>query len=456
MSPTQNVLSEFSLNAFSKSLRNGTGKAAIHIKSSWQDYPETMRPALLYALKNDLRHDHQLEDSRAPYLFMLFGLTNEKDYFRRETLEELERVSGNGGRNIYQLMGLGLLFAKEGDIEARQALYVAVERYRVERYREAKNDLYYGSILVELDGIKGLFWLAERYFLTMDDNSDRESYAEDFDGCIRVMESTEDDPETWRLLESACRENPTSLEWFARWKAYREAQKAEQTKWRSVRKVSLTLPYAEVKARIHTNQFTPIRAWGRDASPEQLEEAAQDLCSQTDSKLIFWLLPLFSHASFPLPIAPLVAWAQVEDAGISHRALQALENIKSEEVRAFALTLLETGTERYLGAAIGMFDMNYQEGDEAIVLRALQHPYTDLTYWHQRCMNARNFVEEDLSEKSVDILRFLYEEEVCCFCRFFVVKNLDSLGQLSDAIRSELPYDAEEDTRNYLSQPKAL
>jgi hypothetical protein len=430
----------FPTTEFTKSLENGTGRAGVLIQKYWQTDSDTMRPLLLHALHNDLRSDN-LDDCRALYLYTLFGLTGERESFRQETLKALSVIESAEDDNCYQLMELALIFAQNGDAKAHHAIYTTFEKCATQ-----KDQPDYGDIIVRVDGVDGLLWLFTNYSQPKFGENGYDT--KDFDHFIRhPLEDKESKTLAWELLEEKCQGNTDYLAFFARQKTYRDEEETRKKEEKSGRKEWYKISYDELKALIEAKQFPYCERWGREAAPEELEKAAHDLLAETDPKILFYKLPIFTQVPFPLPIAPLLAWAQSDNHKVSSRAFRVLGRVKSEEVRKIALELLASNVEQNIAGAIKMLATNYEAGDEHLIVESLKKPCLSLFRRHHQHMKARDFAEEHPSDLSTEIFLLIYAETNCVFCRSIVVKHLDSLGTLTEAIQEELAFDASEDTR---------
>jgi hypothetical protein len=435
--------SEFPTQEFTQSLENGTGRAGLLIQKYWQTDADTMHPLLLHALQNDLRFDYQLESSRAPYLYRLITLTGEREFFRQETLKTLKI---DEGENRYQLMETTLLFAQSEDKESHLALYTAFEKDIKET-----GELNYGDVIVRLDGVEGLLWLSQHYSHQKFGENGYDT--EDFNRLIYNLEDRIEKPQLWEILREKCQGNAENFAFFTRQKAYREDEERRKKEGRNPKSEWYKILYDELKVLIESGERRYCQRWGREAAPEELEKAAHDLLTESDKQRLATKLTIFRETTSPLPIAPLIAWAQDEDHDVSWRALQALAVIKSEEVRTFALKLLSNNSELNIPCAIDMLDTNYEVGDEQLVVEVLKKPCSDSFYRHQQYANARDFAEEHPSDLSTEIFLLIYAESNCSFCRSIAVEHLDSLGTLPGAIREELAFDACEDTRKRSTSP---
>ena len=432
----------FSLAEFETSLEYGTGRAAIIIQAFYPAHAAELRPALLYAVHNDLRLDHQTMDIRSLYLFDLIALTGEQEFFRSETLKALAAFTDD---NFYQLMELTRRFAQQGDEEARRALYAAFEKNALAE-REPESD---GEI-VRLDGADGLLWLAERY---REEVFGEKGYdVEKIGFLISELEEQNGKEQAWRDLETKCSPNPVYAAWFQEWKAYRDSEETRRAEWRRDDAKRPQATYEELRQAIAKNGSKVGYAsvsWGKRATKEELERAAHDLLVETETERILAMIRIFTRASFPLDPAPLIEWAKSEDEALHWFSQQALAQISSPVVRDFALELLGQGQERDLPYAVDMLAANYKKGDERGVLQLLARPLADPDYRHWLCMHAGHFEEKHPSAISTKILLALYTETNCSLCRNGFVRRLHKLKALPEWMRDELPYDADEDTRKY-------
>lgn len=108
------------------------------------------------ALKN-YAYDGQAESNRAQYIFDLYLLSDKKDKIRKAIIEGIAKEQKDTW-SLTHLFAIAKIFAQKGDSEMRQAIY---DRFCFKPI-DYSDWLGYPEIL-ELDGLEGLIFIAEKY-----------------------------------------------------------------------------------------------------------------------------------------------------------------------------------------------------------------------------------------------------------------------------------------------------
>ena len=148
---------------FFNSLKRGTGEAYLIAKENPNiDFSS-------YIIKGALRnyaYDGQSEDSRAQYIFDLISLSNKKEKIRKSVLNGLA-TEQNDTWSLTHLFDLAKIYAEQGDNEARQAIYDRFLNHPIN-----SSDWVGAFEILSLDGLQGLFYIAEKFGKMIDQNPD--------------------------------------------------------------------------------------------------------------------------------------------------------------------------------------------------------------------------------------------------------------------------------------------
>lgn len=108
-----------------------------------------------------------------------------------------------------------------------------------------------------------------------------------------------------------------------------------------------------------------------------------------------------------------------------------------------------------VGEAIELLMRNFQPGDHAGALDWFEAEQ-DLEVKHSMGMDLTDFWKEHPNEESeVPMLRALYELGPCSFCREKPVRRLIELNALTEEMRAECAYDANDEIRELIVGPPA-
>ena len=122
----------------------------LHLK---QYGAEGLRDDILNACVHHLAYDQQCEGTRTDWLISIIDLTGEEEFYRNEILKALSESKEYW--EVDQLIELAEVFFKRGCIEAGNAIREKFNR------REYGENILFAKAILDLDGISGLFHLAD-------------------------------------------------------------------------------------------------------------------------------------------------------------------------------------------------------------------------------------------------------------------------------------------------------
>jgi hypothetical protein len=231
--------------------------------------------------------------------------------------------------------------------------------------------------------------------------------------------------------------------------AYRRACTASAQTGSSNSKDITGLSYEDLRPRMPGMRGFRLSSWGKRASADDFERAAGGLAAATTSEDQIQHLRIFSRRRFPFDPALLLSLSSSDNADVAYAVAVALSNIRHPSVRAEAFRLAGN---RLAGHewAITMLDQNWEPNDHEIVLNWFEREL-DRDTRHRMQSGVEAFWEhhpDPVSEPRM--LYSLYEKGTCSFCREFVVKRLIELDLLSDFLRAECAYDANDEIRELI------
>ena len=430
-------------------LEQGLGRAVVFLK---QMDARPYRELILHACTHNLVYDRQCEDSRDLFLYDVLTATNDLGYYRRSLFAALMNLSASEEHDSYQLFGLVRRMAQAGDGEARQCLYAAFDRQAAEGedFRGARE-------FIALDGLRGFLFITGHYLRCLQAGSVSDDDC-DWEWWLSELEERDGIDAT----HTALRPLEDAIPGLAELLQQATAERAENEQKREERKKnprSQIMAYAELKALIYkrgrtTSRWTLI-TWGRHAAEVDLQQAAQDLITETDANCVFAYTWIFAKRAFPLNTAPLEysplpALARSADVEQARGATLALGNLTHPAVRVLGLQLIADPTRAAEG--IDLLKNNFMETDFALLETALQQPSENRTR-HSIGMSVQDIAGAHLSSEVVPSLLLLYENGPCSLCRCACVELLLKLDALPASLRAECRYDADEGTRKLVSTP---
>lgn len=432
---------------FARWLRLGLGRAVLYLR---QHDATAYRDAIVHTIRHigDVAYDPQSEGPRGQYLLDIVRETADFAFFRTEILDGLANESETWSLN--QLFEMARILAKSGDAEARSGMY--------SRFATHDEDLHiFADELVELDGIEGAIFIANRLGAMARDDSE---FWDD-----RWLEDLIQEHTSVTTIEEALGDfaitNPNVAAYLAVIRSnddLRAGSRGRRLDFRSATYDDLLASFATARwdqRHVALPINRPINSWGEHASEGDIRRAAIDLIQIPPDEVtrLRLYLQIFWQRAFPEPPDFLIRLIDHPDERVPWFALNALESVAHPTVRALGFTLLESPEWR--GRAIDMFLSNLEPSDFALFERLIASDLDDDDLHHI------GFSLEDIHKRyrtpdSVGCVLLLYDRDPCSECRERLVRILINLDALPDWMAQECLWDANLDTREavraYLAQ----
>jgi hypothetical protein len=326
-------------------------------------------------------------------------------------------------------------WAAEGDEVVRQTLYDVFARDAFGRA-----EIWCAEYLVKLDGLKALLFVLQ--FFGRIEESDRLGQ---FGMLVTELEERDGKEAAAEALNTAAAERPDLAQLLEMVRA-EESRTQTRQKWCAMPRRD----YASVKRGImgQERRVNSLMNWGKDATAEELQSAAEDLLSESDERRLLDYLCIFRERRFPGPHQQFIELAKYGGWRLSHAAVKALTHIDDPSLRSLALELMSTPDRCDLG--VTLLAAWSRPGDYKLIEQALRQPMSDDVY-HSVGMDVLRFVKANLTGEAEAVLGLLYENGPCSMCRESCVKQLIALNRLPGWMSDECRYDADSETRELVA-----
>ena len=407
---------------FKSAIRRGTGETHLIMKK----YPEVNFSAeIIKASLKNFSYDNQSEGNRAIYVFELIELSKQKEKIRQKILQGLLSEMEDTWA-VDQLFELALLFAKEGDTESREVIY---KRY-AEKSIDGSEWLGENAIL-ELDGLDGLLFIAERKGKIFKENPDEweDSFLVDVfqeeNPNIKVMEA---------LKKAATKKKYT--------KSYLSV--ISENKFERLSGKSQKYNYDIVTEKIRTNKIVPLPpARAKDLSESDILRIADDF---KKSKLRITqekYLRVFDRVKYPYDFNDILVQAKRPYSSrdrLVEYAVNSLRYFISSKIREFAIDKLSDNSKNP-EIFTNLLIANYRNGDGKLLAEIVRnsknvHRIHDLAW---------SYVEIYRAKKTKDCrlpLLALYDKLNCGIHRQSIVEILKNNNALPERIKKEIKFDS--------------
>jgi hypothetical protein len=294
---------------------------------------------------NIYAYDGQCEGNRAQYIFDIISISKHKDKIRKAVLNGLA-TEQNDTWNLTHLFAIAKLYAEQGDKEAKIAIYDRFLNHPIDH-----SDWVGYSEILELDGINGLLFIAEKFGKYIEQNP--EDWQDD--SIIRYFQDENKDLDVYEELEKKAKTNKfirIYLENIKRTKASQEKHKTKPTKYKDI-----------IDEVLNSKPFISFRR-KRNLTDEEINQVAKQLISETDKSNTEKLLNIFDFYKFPYASQLILDLAKQKPTSknrIVEYAINALKHLKSKDIRTFGMDKIQNSKNPidYLEILVS----NYKNGD---------------------------------------------------------------------------------------------
>ena len=413
---------------FFSSLKRGTGEAYLIAKSN---------PTIdfsTYILKGALRnyaYDGQSEASRAQYIFELVSFSDKKEKIRKAILKGLATEQSDTW-GLTHLFDLVKLFAQQGDNEARQAIYDRFLNNPIEG-----SDWVGHSEIIELDGLNGLIFIAEKFgkYINKNPNIWKD------DSIIRRFQDDNPNIKAFGELERLSETNKFIKLYLDCIKRTEESSKSYVRETQNFKDI--------IDEVINSKPFLSYRRT-KELKEVELNKIAEELLEEKNKANIEKLLDVFTSHKFPFDSEFILKFAKQKATSknrINEHAIESLKFLRSDNIRQFAIDNIPKvkRPEPFTDILIS----NYKKGDHQLLTTVANRFENE----HMIESLARSYVKIYKANKTKECqepLEVLYNKMNCGIHRNGVIEVLIENHVLSEKIKTEIKYDSYLETRELL------
>jgi hypothetical protein len=417
---------------FLNSLKRGTGEAYLIVKDNPQiDFSNQIIKGVL----NIYAYDGQCEGNRANYIFDIISISKQKSKIRNAVLKGLATEKDDTW-NLTHLFALAKLYAQQNDSEAKKAIF---DRF-LNNPIEGSDWVGYSEIL-EIDGLKGLLFIAEKFGKYIEQNPD--DYQDDW-----IVSSFQEKNENLKVnneLKKSAKSNKyvkIYLDNLKRTKSSQKKYKREKIDYNDIiEEVFISKPFISF-----------IRK--KNLTPEEINQVGKRLLTETNKSNIEKLLDIFDFHKFPFDSDLILNFALQKKSSknkIVDNAIDALKHLKSKKIREFALDKIQN-TKNPI-SFLEILISNYQDGDFEILSDIVNKTNNE----HKIEQLARIYTdiyEANDTKECKKPLEILYSKMNCGIHRNGILNILLKNEVLSEKLKKEIIFDSDLDTREMLNEQK--
>jgi hypothetical protein len=414
---------------FADYLFQGLGRPYLYLQ---QHDAAPYREQLLHACVYNPVYDTQCEGGRASYFHEIIQLTHDPAWYIHRLLESL--VAPDDEMDIGQLLDFALIFARGGNSLARRLMYEHCAA------SVAIGEPVLASRLIDLDGFEGFLYLMEQ--LGQLAATDETVWDDDY--LLRHLEEQLGAENARSKLEEARVVYPNVRQ-------YLEIVEQSHTRLEQSelsRAALVNQPYEQIKPYLLKSDRkafkVPLVRWGRQASDDDLRQAAQDFLTQTDAARLRAYLTIFRQRRFPLDWRALLPLVWHENERVARWTIQQLGHFRDHDLRQLGFDLI--AKDYYTHDAVGLFAENFLDGDEQF-FAALLDRTTDQDDLHAIGSSISEVFERNPRKEAAKLFVDLYERGPCSICRELFVERLIQIAQVPVWMIAECHHDSNDGIR---------
>lgn len=407
------------------SLKRGTGEAYLIVKNNSEiDFSSQIIKGVL----NIYAYDGQSESDRAHYIFDIISISKQKDKIRNAVLQGLATEQDNTW-NLTHLFALAKLYARQNDTEVKQAIYDRFLNNPIEG-----SDWVGAYEILELDGLNGLFHVAEKFGKYIEQNPD--DWQDDW-----IIKRFQEENKNIKVSEELKNKAKTNkfiriyLDNIKRTNASQEKHKTKPTKYKDIIDEVLN-------SKPHFSYFRK-----KNLTNDEVNQIAKRLIEETDKSNIERLLDIFDFYKFPYDSQIILDFAKQKRTSknrIVENAIDALKHLKSKDIRNFAMDKIQTAKNPidYLEILVS----NFKSGDFKLLSEIADKTNNEHKIEHLAGIYTDIFKANKTTECKQP-LEILHNKMNCAIHRNGIVEILLDNNVLSDRIKNEIKFDSYEETR---------
>ncbi|MBK6610105.1 MAG: hypothetical protein IT272_09220 [Chitinophagales bacterium] len=411
---------------FFNSLKRGTGEAYLIAKNNPTiDFSNQIIKGAL----NIFAYDGQCEGNRAQYIYDIISVSKKKDKIRKAILQGLA-TEKNDTWNLTHLFALAKLFAERNDTEAKRAIYDRFLTNPIEG-----SDWVGAYEILELDGLNGLFYVAEKFGKHIEQNPD--DWQDDW--IITHFQEENKSIKVYEELKKKAKTNKFIRIYLDNIKRTKSSQKRHKTK---------PTKYKDIIDEVINSKPRISFVRKRKLFHEEVNQVAKQLINEADKVNIEKLLDIFDFYKFPYDNQIILDFAKQKRTSknrIVENAVEALKHLKSKDIRDFAIDKIKNSKNPI--DFLEILTSNYKSGDFKLLSEIADNTNNEHKI-EQLAGTYTDIFKANQTKECKQPLEILYNKMNCAIHRKGIVEILIKNKVLSDKIKSEILFDSDLETRN--------
>lgn len=415
------------LRKFRTSIRCGTGRAYI----LQHEHPEIdFTNEIFKASIKNYAYDGQSEGDRTYYLLQFIRNLNSKqaNLLKNKLVKRLFQEKDDTW-NLQQIFNICGFFAVN-DIKVKKAIY---KRFKQTPIKDS--DWLGMTIILKLDGIKGMLNIAEHLGKRLIDKKDEHQ-----DDWI-VQSFNDENPETKirQVLKKEAESNPYI-------KAYLKEIESTRKRWDKLSSNRKKWDLERIIDHIlDDNKRGPIFTVINKLNKREIKQIGKLLNSNVNNITVEKLLYIFTIVEYPFNHNNLKLYLRkIYPSRIRAYALDALSNFTDEDIKTIAVNKLKTTNKP--SVFLDVLKTNYNKGDSKLITQVIDR-FNDEHIIENIAISLCDVYEKNPTKDCKKPLMKLYSKMNCAIHRNSILEILSKNEVLPKSILKEMEFDSDENIR---------
>lgn len=422
---------------FARALANGQGKAFLHVK---QYGDQGIEKEILYACLNCQVYDLLFDKDRSFWLSNVIANSGRMAFYADKILNHL-RQDLKPGNTLDQIVFISAELFDRGYGEFKPVLEQLFEAHR----KNGKGDSTLYPAMIDIYAYEGLARAAR----AMESCASINDWEKESLFCY-ACESLDNEENVTRWFEEKSVGDKQLASFYKAVRRYRESEDQPPSKSKGPKTPSYRQALSIINNNnneSHIRKIYPLRRFGKAATEDQLNKLVSKLEQEQNPDKTTAYLAVFWDRPLPAVSDRVLSFLFSEDADLRRSAMNALCEVKSNDVRSAALKLLAQGDDESICYGVNLLELNYRSTDRAMLL-AKAKEVKDIDNLHWVCKSLIDIGKNCESANFTPLALWAYENTPCGFCREQALEILIKWGKASKRILFEAQWDANDDIRS--------
>ena len=424
---------------FVDALHKGQGRALMHV----QEYGDAgLEDAITEVMLRDPTYDIQIEGRRTEWMMNFVEASPRRDMYFDTVLDALETLAADS--DVETLCNYAWVIASCNDSRARALLYRTFDQARVG-----------AEEIVNLDGLSGLTFVAERYgdpVQTLDGwphENWRSSVGPEW--LVEMAEQVISKDAVQKALADSASSSTYAKAFLADVDQWRKPAERAPRKSSTISEILVAADRCEGSGPYKYSNF------GIHATQSEIEIVFNRILGENRDECLTRLLWVFQKRPMPRVEEKVLNLVRSSHERVRVAASWALRHNDDPRLRKFGLEMLANHSlsQTFGSEVLYLFESRFESSDALVIERALNAGIIDTTEAHILGSAVCDIADAQPAPELVGCLLWVYRTTPCSNCRERAVSHLIDRRAAPDWLIEECVFDCAEDIRKLVSEKSA-